>query len=643
MQAYESNQGFRTFEQWWGSKGLGSVLCIAEIGNNHNGDFGKAIQLIEAAKDAGADVAKFQVRHISEIYTDDLLGLQAGASDLGVEYTMDLLKRFELSLDQHEKLKLHCDKIGIGYLATPWDLKSADFLESINVEGYKVASADLTNVPLIDHLARKGKPLILSTGMSRLSEITTVSEMLNRVGADFALLHCNSTYPAPLDDINLRFMLRLRELATMVGYSGHERGISVSLGAVALGAQIIERHITLDRSMEGPDHAASLTPGDFKLMVEGIRDISKALGAGAVDRKVSQGELINRENLGKSVVASRNLAKGSIVKAEDLEVRSPGLGLSPLKLDDLVGVELGRSLAKHDFFYPSDLGGLADRKCQFDFERPWGVPVRFHDFQDFTKLFRSEVWEFHLSYRDLVADFENMLPPIIDADLVVHAPELFENSELLDLCSLDQAYRQRSIDNLELVGGLARHLGAFFEKSASVGIVANVGGFSMDSPMKNKEIQRRYDILFSSLDNLDLSGNSLLIQNMAPFPWHFGGQRYQNLFLLPDDIAEKCERYGLNLCLDVSHAGLTCNYFGLSLVEFIRTVGPFVKHIHISDFSGTNGEGLQFGEGQIDLEPVCRALNAYCKNISFIPEIWQGHKDAGAGFSSALQKLEGLL
>ena len=232
---------------------------IAEIGNNHNGDLDRAIALVDAAVSAGADCAKFQMRRLEEVYRGSTLNSQV--DDLAVEYTLDLLRRFELPREAQQKLFDYCRSRNITYLCTPWDYKSVAVLEEFGVDAYKVASADLTNLPLIDILARTGKPLILSTGMSTLDEISRVASHLDAARVSYALLHCQSTYPAAFHNINLKFMQTLAGIHTPVGYSGHERGIAVSQAAVALGACIIERHITLDRTMEGPDHAASLDRG----------------------------------------------------------------------------------------------------------------------------------------------------------------------------------------------------------------------------------------------------------------------------------------------------------------------------------------------------------------------------------------------
>src|SRR5438067_1498606 len=296
------------------------IFVIAEIGNNHNGDFDRAVALIDAAKAAGADCAKFQMRKLDEVYRAS--SLSGAEDDLSVEYTLDLLRRFELSTQDQQRLLNYCRQVGIQYLCTPWDPTSVRILDAFGVPAFKVASADLTNLPLQAAMVATGKPLIVSTGMSTTPEIEAAIAFLNGRGAKFILLHCQSTYPAALHNINLRFIERLREMHPLVGYSGHERGNAVTLAAAALGAIVIERHITLDRTMEGPDHAASLEPGEYTALVSAIREVEAALGPLDMPRQriLSQGELINRENLGKSVVAARSLTAGTVLTAEDLLV-----------------------------------------------------------------------------------------------------------------------------------------------------------------------------------------------------------------------------------------------------------------------------------------------------------------------------------
>lgn len=614
-----------------------SVYVIAEIGNNHNGCFDRAIELVDAANRAGADCAKFQMRTLTEVYRSS--SLKKTGEDLGSEYIIDLLTKFELTPEQHERLKNYCESKGLEYLCTPWDLQSLKQLENLSVSAYKLASADLTNVKLIEAIARTNKPIIVSTGMSTLDEIKMTSSLLSKHRVDYALLHCNSTYPAPIHDINLRLMNRLKEIHPLIGYSGHERGTNVTLGAVALGAKIVERHLTLDRLMEGPDHAASLTADEFSQLVLGIREIEEALGDGK-DRIISQGEMINRENLAKSLVAARPIQIGEVICASDIAIKSPGKGLSPQHLNQLIGQRTKRAINADDFFFYTDISGERARAELYNFTRPWGIPVRHHDFKVFHKLVVPKLWEIHLSYSDMNLELESYFLPNQPTQLVVHAPELFENSHLLDLASPDTSYRENSIRELQRVIDLTRRLNSYFPDTNQPLIVTNVGGFTMDSPLDKSDKDLYYERLGESLKKLDTADVEIIPQTMAPYPWHFGGQRYQNLFVISEEIITQCDNLGCRICFDVSHSALHCNHSGNDFLAFAEKIAPYTAHIHIGDAKGLNGEGLQIGDGTIEFTPLLDLLDRLCPEASFIPEIWQGHKNEGEDFWIALKKLE---
>jgi len=618
-------------------------FIIAEIGNNHNGDFDRAIALIDAAKAAGADCAKFQMRKLDEVYRAK--SLESKDDDLSVEYTLDLLRRFELTTEQQKRLAEYCAQVGITYLCTPWDPSSVKVLASFGVPGFKVASADLTNLPLLSAMADTGKTLIASTGMSTREEILAAADFLNSRKASFAFLHCQSTYPAAFHNINLRYMKHLRDIHPIVGYSGHERGTEVTMAAVALGACIVERHITLDRNMEGPDHAASLEPAEYKLLVDGIRNVEAALGVETSnpERPLSQGELINRENLGKSVVAARDLAEGTILKAEDLLVRSPGQGLPPIQMPKLIGHKLGRAMQADDFFYASDLGEQGALGRSFKFKRPWGVPLRYHDAVAFMDRFKPELVEFHLSYQDMDRDPADYLKGPYDIDFVVHAPELFSGSRLMDLATDDKEYRDFSIRETQRVIDITRNLKKFFPKTKRPAIVLNIGGFSMDAPFDPAQKDKLYATFAESLKQLDAEGVELTPQTMAPFPWHFGGQRYQNIFIYPEESAAICKKLGLRMTVDISHTRLASNYFGFDFLKGIAALGPYTAHYHLGDSKGVDGEGLQIGWGDIDFAALGEVMAKTAPDATFIPEIWQGHKDMGRGFFTALERLEPYL
>ena len=620
--------------------GKDRVFIIAEIGNNHNGSYDLALEMVDAAIDSGADCVKFQMRNMTSVYRKKSLDKQG--EDLGTEYVLDLLERFQLSQDEHKKIAKYCYDNNILYMCTPWDSDSIVTLEALDVKAYKVASADLTNLPLIENLVATQKPLILSTGMSSVEEIQITTNFLNARGAEFVLLHCNSTYPAPFHDINLNWIKKLRDIHPLVGYSGHERGIAVTLAAVGLGAKVVERHFTFDRSMEGPDHAASLERDEFKALVGGIRQIEEALGTG-LERSISQGEMINRENLAKSLVASVDLVKGTVIGPQHLKVLSPGQGLSAQNYEQLLGRTVQRDMSEEEYFYPSDLRDTRIEPKSYKFNRPWGVPVRYHDFSEYNAKINPDVFEFHLSYSDLDLEINKFLSGEYGCDFVVHAPELFSGSRLMDLASPDEEYRQYSIMETQRVIDITRQLKKYFPKTERPMIVANIGGFTMDELLPVDHLGDYYKRFADSLSLLDMVGVELIPQTMAPFPWHFGGQRYQNLFVHADECRYWCDKLNLRMCFDISHSRLMSNHFGVDFYDFAEKIAPITGHLHLGDASGVNGEGLQIGEGDIDFKRLAGILNKHCPAASFIPEIWQGHKNGGEGFWIALERLETII
>lgn len=616
-------------------------FVIAEIGNNHNGDLALAKRLVDLAAEAGADCAKFQMRHMRAVY-----GARGDsgdpAEDLGSQYTLDLLSRFQLEPNELFEAFDHCRARGLEPLCTPWDAESVAQLEGYGMQAYKVASADLTNHDLLAALAKTGKPLIVSTGMSNEREILDAIRILRAHSSQYVLLHCNSTYPAPFKDIQLNYMDRLRQVGNCpVGYSGHERGYAVPVAAVARGAKVIEKHFTVDRNMEGNDHRVSLLPAEFKEMVGAIRDIEQALGSSA-PRKITQGELLNREVLAKSVVARRAIRAGETISDDMLDIKSPGRGLAPYRKKELIGKPARRDVPAGDFFYLSDVSAAGAKPRPFKFGRPFGVPVRFHDFRAIAAACNLDFVEFHLSYRDLDTDFRRFIEGPQELGFVVHSPELFANDHIMDLCSPDDSYRRRSIAELQRVVDLTRALKPLFPRTKRPLIVINAGGFTLDQHLATNERQRLYDLTLESLRKVETEGIEISPQTMPPFPWHFGGQRYHNLFVDPGEIAQFCRAHGYRVCLDVSHSKLACNHFKWSWTGFLDAVVPHTAHLHVADAKGVDGEGLQIGEGDIDFAELASHLASAAPKASLIPEVWQGHKNNGEGFWLALSSLEPL-
>jgi len=615
------------------------VFVIAEIGNNHQGSLEMAKQLVDHAVEAGVDCVKFQMRSMDELYGASVAS-GSPEQDLGSQYTLDLLEKFQLQDEDLFSLFDYCAGRGVIALCTPWDIASLDKLEGYGLPAYKIASADLTNFHLLHYAAETGKPLICSTGMSSEDEIRQAAAFLEKQKAQFIFLHCNSTYPTPYKDINLGYLGNLKEITRgVVGYSGHERGYTVALAAVSLGAKVIEKHLTVDRELEGNDHKVSLLPDEMSDLVREVRKLEEALGAPSA-RQISQGEMINREVLAKSLFAVRDLAAGAVVREADIAVQSPGKGLQPNRIHELIGRTLRRDIRSGTEFFESDIHGGSERKAQYAFDRPYGIPVRYHDFKALTEGVDLDFVEFHLSYKDLDVAIDDYVAQDQPMGLAVHAPELFAEDHLLDLAATDSAYRAQSIAELQRVVEHTRQLAGRFPATTAPTLVVNCGGWNDTGFVRDDEKAQKYELVERALGELDLEGVTLAIQTMPPFPWHFGGQSYHNLFVLPDEIAEFCARTGFGLCLDISHSMMACNYYQLDLYEFTQAVGDHVIHLHIVDADGVDGEGVQIGHGDIDFKRLGEVLTVRAPGVPFIPEVWQGHTENGAGFWQALEFLE---
>lgn len=607
------------------------TYIIAEIGVNHNGILPLAFELIDVAVSAGADAVKFQKRNLEKLYAKKYLD-NANSGEKTLRYLLPILQQVELPDEAYVEIVYYCADKGITFLCSAFDPESADFLESLGIQAYKVASADLTNLPLLDHLVKKGKPLILSTGMSRMEEVEITVDFLKDKGASFALLHCNSTYPAAFEDINLNFMGRLRKFDVPVGYSGHERGIAVSTVASALGACIIERHITLDRTMDGPDHAASLEPHGFTKLVRDIRQVSMALGTGE-EKFMSRGEILNREVLGKSLVATRPIEPGETITAEMVAVKGPALGISPQHYPNLIGRIATRTIEEDEPFLDRDLGIEILLDVEHTLPMEWGFTVRFRDFEELL-AHKPRLLEYHFTDQDLDEHYPG---GDYDLKLVAHAPEFFERT-LVDLCSFDERQRRQSVDLIQKTIDLTREMQPHFQGVPKV--VVHTGGMSLDHPIEER--QGLYDNLRRSVEELDFVGLEFLLENLPPHPWYFGGQWLTNAFMDAYEIRDFITPLGLNICFDTSHAKLYCNWAHANFYEQVEVLLPYIRHLHLSDGAGLDGEGLQIGEGTIDWVHFFQVIGAGKEDGykgTMIPEIWRGHQRGGEGFLVAIQRL----
>jgi N,N'-diacetyllegionaminate synthase len=322
------------------------VLIIGEAGVNHNGSIEMAKQLIDAAAIAGVDYVKFQTFKAEKLVTKDAKQAEYQQRNAKDDSQYAMLKKLELSEAEHEELIAYCNEKGVKFLSTAFDMESVEYLHSLNLGLWKIPSGEITNYPYLKAIAQYGEPVILSTGMCEMEDVQNAVDVLCKYGLkkeQITVLHCNTEYPTPMKDVNLKAMQEIKNaIEVKVGYSDHTQGIEVPIAAVALGAEVIEKHFTLDRTLPGPDHKASLEPNELKVMVDAIRNIEQALGNGK--KHVSESERKNMAIARKSIVAARDIKQGEMLTEENICVKRPGNGISPMRWEEVIG-----TCAKRDF------------------------------------------------------------------------------------------------------------------------------------------------------------------------------------------------------------------------------------------------------------------------------------------------------
>lgn len=621
-------------------------LLVAEIGINHNGSLADAKRLVDAAWKAGADAVKFQKRSLEDIYTSSVLN-DLDSHEQGFQYLIPILQETELSENEINEVKVYAEEKGLLFLCTPFDVRSAEYLGSLDLEAFKISSADLTNMPLIETAAQFQKPLILSTGMSVEHEVSRTVEFLRERSVPFLLLHCVSSYPVDPQNADLE---RIKHLAARyrcpVGYSGHDLGTSLSLVAVTFGACLIEKHFTFDRSLSGPDHKVSLLPEELQRLAARLRD-EKTNGFSLEVRSfkerkiVLQGEELNKQLFRKGVVAAEPIQKGEVITEEMLTLRCPGGGLTGQDLGRVIGMRARRCFRKEEPFYPSDLrvsDGVSDL-LKPSWGR-WGLVVRYHDFENALQHDPSNL-EFHLTYRDTqlpvpLRTFEKHRESLRNVSLRVHCCE-YVGEKLFDLCSEYAATREYSLKTLQRVIDITAELAPFFS-SEQPKIVFNCGAMTLREEVRSLQVneERFYELL----RQLDTKGTLLLAQTMPPYPWYFGGQWKGHYFLAPEELARFCEALNGGVCLDLSHSHMAAQFLNIPFDRYLEQIAPYVHHIHVNDALSMEGEGVQVNEGRIDFDLVFNIFPSF--QGTWVPEIWQGHLNNNAGAREATRRFSEL-
>ncbi len=610
------------------------TYVIAEIGINHNGSLDEALKLIEASYESGVDAVKFQKRKLDNLYTQKILD-DPNSAEWTFEYLIPILQEVELSEDDYRVIKSKCDELELDLIVTPFDLDSARFCNELGVTAFKIGSADMINYELIEECFSFNKPVIISTGMWTDVEIQSAVTKYRTFGKnDFFMLLANSTYPTPYESINLEFLPKLNQMHSLIGYSGHERGTFIPVAAASLGARLVEKHITFDRTQTGPDHKASMEPSEFKEMVQHLRSLQLALGK---DKVVNQAEKLAKETFAKSAYAKYDLEPGHILSEEDIYFTSPGKGLHLHEIKEFYGKEINCKIEKDSFLtshHFEDIIPVRDWKLP-SFSKQWGVKCRFHDFEEY-KTVNSPVIEFHCSQKDMDIDFKGFSNT---SQLVMHAPEIFDR-KLVDICS----------DDKDIVAGSIEILQRAIDKTVDISrnfplkrpkFVVHLGGMSLDHVVNENNTALMMERAVDNFKKLKYNPDDIEIlpENLPPRPWYLGGQWFQYGFMHADDMINFCNHFGFKMTYDICHAALHCNHSNISLNDYTKQILPLVSHFHLSDAVGIDGEGVQIGEGEVDFDSFFKEIENFNQDFSWVTEIWSGHVNHGAGCRHSMHSL----
>jgi sialic acid synthase SpsE/sugar phosphate isomerase/epimerase len=633
------------------------VYIISEIGINHNGSYKKAKDLITISKKIGVNAVKFQIRDIKELYNKNV-NFKKNNIEASNQYIYSELKRTNLNNKDYLKLFKFAKNLDLDVIVTPFDIKSINLTKSKMVDFIKIGSPDLESFFIMKKCLKINKSIILSTGMSNLQSLKKNFKWYAKKDNCY-YLHCCSSYPPDQREINLRFIDTLKKYhGKNIGYSGHEEGYGPTLLSLFFGARIIERHITIDKNSIGPDHTSSLEPEEFKQMVNKIRKIDKFISRNkkislnkfikkfrlnkhvnslGINKKIlSQNALFNKKILGKSLVYKRNIKKGAFLKLNMIEEKSPGYGITGINLKKFLNKKIVRDVKINEYLSNNDF--RLKKEIKFKIPIRWGIIGRLGDFENFIDK-KPDIIEIHLTWRELV------YPKIINKkycnELVVHAPEYYKD-QLVDFTTNNKKITNLSIEMMEQTINLTKKIQNNFIVTNPKGtrIILHPGGHSIN---KNNNINKKekYINLIKNLEKIKTENVEILLENMPPFPWYFGGRYYQNFFMNSKDISSFCNETSYKICFDLSHAKLFCNYKNYNFDKFTKEIAKNVSYLHIADASGHDGEGLQIGEGDINFYKFFKNFKNF--NTGFVPEVWQGHLDQGYGFKLALKNISTIL
>jgi sialic acid synthase SpsE/sugar phosphate isomerase/epimerase len=597
-------------------------LLIAEIGLNHNGDFETAKKLVHEAALAGANAIKFQYRNLSRTYGDS--SHEIGDEILRSEITLNFISVKEI-LELARQGKRENLKVGISFFDV-LDIEDFGLLIS-EFDFFKVPSVELSNFELIMRLLDFKKMVYISTGAHNEEDLDEVLSLLPENG--WLPLHCVSNYPVLDINSKLGYIEFMRtKWGRDVGYSSHDKEWETCLFAVASGVRVIERHITLDKNARGLDHSTSSTPEEFRKISSYLKH-ANAIMSGNGPRAANQGELINRQNLGKSLFARRRINENEVVDFEDFIYRHPSTGISRSRFERLKSqplkqvLDVGHALTESHFIPHQDLGQESIITCN---QLSISLPVRLHDYKAISEEFALENYELHLSYGE-IEKLHEFKPLQSSHKFSIHLPDYLNSNELINPFSENERVRNESRIVFSKVSDFAE--GLLNDNQKEVVLVSSLSIIdtnSKDFYLQCKELQD----VFSS------RGLTLCFQWLPPFAWYFGGSEPLHAFNRIEDL-DLIVANQLNICLDTSHLLMGANFFNFSPELVLERLHNQIKHFHLADARGFDGEGYHLGEGEAS--HLDFLLGVISRPETKVVEVWQGHLNMYSGFHKALESI----
>jgi sialic acid synthase SpsE/sugar phosphate isomerase/epimerase len=607
------------------------IPFICEIGLNHEGSMEKARYLIDKICEAGGKYVKFQYRSKAGV-EETLL-----AKEIGAEYIGEYIRRTYLNFEEYSRLDQYARRKGLTSLFSVWDCAAACEIKELGHKVVKIGSGDLSNIHLVKQCQELGLELIVSTGLHTGEETREILSTYKQWGVRFLAMHCQSTYPAPHHHLHLGFIKELEEITGLgVGYSCHSLDNYILPLALGLGARFFEKHVTFSRSGTGNDHKASILPSELEEVLGMLQRLSTT-GYKNRDRPLSPGERLNQLALRKGARSKVDTGKDAIIQEEEIE---PSYEAGGVSIYELVMKKLGptRRAIKKGEIVRREHFQQEGRFMEYRLEA-FGLPCRFHDAKEVIKRFRPTWVEYHLSLKDLDRIEDYRLP---HAWTCFHAPDYFEGDFFL--CTRDDEKTEQSFSHLRSLGKQVTELlqRSGYRQTVKPHVVVSIGNETeVSERLSKREVQECYENCGKMLNKLNKEFELEFIpQTLPERAWYLGGQRRINTFANPDEVLDFCSKYKINICYDTAHTILACNSLGKDWATYTESLYRIARSVHLADAEGVDNEGLQIGEGELTRD-VIRSIGLGKK--TWMPEIWQGHREDYKGFSDALDIIQGIL